>query len=147
MDIESGYIGLFIASFLAATIVPFSSEIILSGMLIAGYSPLTCLFVATTGNWLGGISSYAIGYLGKWIWIEKYLRIPIEKIESTTKSIDGKELWISLFCWLPGVGDVIALVLGLLKANTWTTITGMLIGKLLRYAIWGYITLKALEIL
>ncbi len=73
--------GLFLASFLAATVVPFSSEAILSYLIVTGTDPYTAVVVATAGNWLGGMSSFAIGFLGKWEWIEKYLRIKREKIE------------------------------------------------------------------
>ncbi len=73
--------GLFLASFLAATVVPFSSEAILSFLIISGTDPYTAVLVATAGNWLGGMSSFAIGFLGKWEGIEKYLRIKREKIE------------------------------------------------------------------
>ena len=50
---EWGYIGLFIGTFLAATVIPFSSEFLIVGILIAGYSPLISCIVATLGNWLG----------------------------------------------------------------------------------------------
>jgi len=72
--------GLFLASFLAATVVPFSSEALLSYLIINGTDPYTAILVASAGNWLGGMSSFGIGYLGKWEWIEKYLRIKREKI-------------------------------------------------------------------
>jgi membrane protein YqaA with SNARE-associated domain len=61
--------GLFLASFLAATIVPFSSEALLSFLIISGTDPYTAILVATAGNWLGGMSSFAIGYPGKWEWM------------------------------------------------------------------------------
>jgi membrane protein YqaA with SNARE-associated domain len=115
-------------------------------MLISNHDPITCLVIATLGNWLGGITSYGIGYLGKWEWITKYLRISLKKIESTTQFVSGKELWISFFCWLPGIGDVIAVVLGLLKANFYRTFMGMLLGKMARYAVWGYLTLKGMAL-
>ena len=69
-----GYYGLFLASFLAATVVPFSSEVIFSAMVLGGkLDPWTCVFVATVGNWTGGMTSYYIGRLGKVEWIEKYM--------------------------------------------------------------------------
>jgi len=73
--------GLFLASFLAATVVPFSSEALLTILIINGTNPYSAVLVATAGNWLGGMSSFAIGYLGKWAWIEKYLRIKRETLE------------------------------------------------------------------
>jgi membrane protein YqaA with SNARE-associated domain len=138
---ELGYLGLFIASFLAATVVPFSSEVILSGMLAAGYATVPSLVLATVGNWLGGLSSFYLGYLGKEVWIEKYLRISKIKIERFKNFISGKEAWIAFFCWLPLVGDVIAVALGLLHVSPLRTGIGMLIGKAVRYAVWAYFTL------
>ncbi len=146
MLFESGYFALFLASFLAATVVPFSSEALLSGMLVADYNLYWCLGLATLGNWLGGMSSYGLGYLGKIQWIEKYLRINHKQIERTQERIKGKELWISFFCWLPGIGDIIAVILGLLKVNIWYVSIGMLIGKLLRYVVWALLTLKVIDL-
>ena len=70
-----GYIGLFLASFLAATIIPLSSEIVLSILIANNYDLSLSLVVASLGNWFGGLSSYAIGRLGNWNFIEKYFRI------------------------------------------------------------------------
>ena len=48
--IEWGYLGLFIATFLAGSVVPFSSELVLSGLLAAGGDNWLCWLAATTGN-------------------------------------------------------------------------------------------------
>ncbi|WP_010664797.1 YqaA family protein [Marinilabilia salmonicolor] len=145
MWIDLGYLGLFLASFLAATILPFSSEFVLSGLLAAGGDPVLSLATATLGNWLGGLTSFWIGWIGKFEWIEKYLRIPRDKLETWHRKVAGKEWWISLFCWLPGVGDIIAVILGLLKSNFWVSAIGMFVGKALRYVVWGLITLEVIE--
>lgn len=145
MVFESGYLALFFASFLAATVVPFSSEALLLGMLVAKYDVYTSIGVATMGNWLGGMSSYGIGWLGKTQWIEKYFRIKPEQIEKTRTKIAGKEMWISFFTWLPGIGDVIAVLLGLLKVNIWNVSIGMFLGKLARYVVWAYVTIEVME--
>ena len=142
---DLGYLGLFLASFLAATVVPFSSEFVLSGVLAAGGDPVISLITATAGNWLGGLTSYWIGWLGKFEWIEKYLRIPRAKLENARQKVIGKEGWIAFFCWLPGIGDLIAVLLGLLKTRFWLTATGMLVGKALRYMVWAFMTLKLLD--
>lgn len=142
---DLGYVGLFLASFLAATILPFSSEFVLSGVLAAGGDPVISLVTATMGNWLGGLSSYWIGWLGKFEWIEKYLRIPRAKLEKWHYKIRGKEWWIAFFCWLPGIGDIIAVMLGLLKTNFWLSAIGMLLGKALRYMVWAFFTLEIIS--
>lgn len=58
---EWGLLGLFLASFLAATILPFSSEAVLVGMLLLGGSAMPLFLVATAGNTLGGLVNYGIG--------------------------------------------------------------------------------------
>ncbi|MDO4736907.1 MAG: DedA family protein, partial [Bacteroidia bacterium] len=76
-----GLVGLFIGCFLAATVIPFSAEILLIGALLAGCSPLETFIVATIGNSLGSLTSYGLGYLGKWEWIEKYGKVSRETLE------------------------------------------------------------------
>jgi membrane protein YqaA with SNARE-associated domain len=71
---QLGLIGLFLGCFLAATIVPFSSDFLMVGILIAGVNPVLALIVATSGNWLGGLTTYYIGRIGKWNWIEKWFK-------------------------------------------------------------------------
>jgi len=56
--IDYGYIGVFIASFLAATILPFSSEVVLTGALLGGGGYWSCMIAATAGNFLGGMTCF-----------------------------------------------------------------------------------------
>ncbi len=142
-----GYVALFVSSFLAATVIPFSSEAILSTMLLMGYDPALSLLLATAGNWLGGLTSYALGYWARYDWIERYLRISKEKTDKYIAITQKRGVWIALFTWLPLVGDIIAVALGMIKAPFWRTSAGMLIGKAARYAVWGWITLKGIELL
>lgn len=124
---------LFLQSFLAATLIPFSSEAVLSGMLLGGYDATLCLIFATLGNWLGGMSSYGLGFLGKLAWIEKYLRIKPEKVNRWKASIQKYGSYVAFWCWLPFVGDVLAVALGFFKVNVGGVAVFMLIGKFLRY--------------
>ena len=59
-----GYWGLFLGALLAGSILPFSSEILLSGLLLAGANPVLCLVSATAGNTLGGMTCFWLGKLG-----------------------------------------------------------------------------------
>ncbi|OIP82974.1 MAG: hypothetical protein AUK44_06495 [Porphyromonadaceae bacterium CG2_30_38_12] len=134
--IELGYLGLFIASFLAATVVPFSSEIVFSALIAAGFDNWTCIWVATFGNWLGGMSCYYLGRLGKIEWIEKYLRIKQEKIEKFTSNINRYGDWVAFFSFLPGVGDIIAVASGYFRCRWWIVAISMFVGKFVRYIVW-----------
>ena len=134
----TAYFILFLQSFLAATVIPFSSEVVLSGMILNGYDATLCLIFATTGNWLGGMSSYLLGYLGKIEWIEKYLRVKHEKLLKWETSINKYGSYFALLCWLPLIGDVIAIALGLFKVKAFPIGIYMLIGKALRYVVLVY---------
>ena len=137
---EWGFIGLFISSFLAATILPLSSEIVLSILIANNYDLTTSLILATIGNWLGGMSSYGLGWLAKWRFIEKYFRIKIETIKNVKDKIDKWGSFIAFFCWLPIIGDPLALGLGFFKTNVVLVSIWMFIGKMIRYIAWAGIT-------
>ena len=138
--VEWGYLGLFIASFLGATIIPFSSEVVFSLLIINGYDIKVSLFVATIGNWLGGLSSYFLGRLGKWETLEKYFKLKKEKIYKFKTKIDKWGSLLAFFCWLPIIGDPIAVSLGFFRTNYILVAVWMFIGKILRYLIWALIT-------
>ena len=99
--VEFGFLGLFFASFLGATIIPLSSEIVLSVLLAKGYEINLSIVIATFGNWLGGLSSYYLGTLGKWEFVEKYFRIKKEKILRFKIKIDKWGSFYAFFCCLP----------------------------------------------
>ena len=144
---EWGYIGLFIASFLAATIIPFSSELVLSILIANNYDLTTSLIVASIGNWMGGLSSYLIGRLGSWDTIEKYLRVKRDKILLWKKKIDSWGGLLAFLCWLPVVGDPIAIALGFFRTNILTVAIFMLVGKFVRYFVWAMITYVGFSLL
>lgn len=131
--------GLFFSSFLAATILPIGSEPILAGLILAKYPPFACLAYATIGNTLGGITSYYLGWLGKWEWIERYLKIPKHKVEKFSHRIHNYGAWVALLTWLPVIGDPLAVALGFFKINRPLVFSLMLIGKAIRYAILIYV--------
>jgi len=138
-----GYLGLFFASFLAATILPFSSEVLITGMLVIGASPLYVFIVATTGNWLGSLLTYGIGWLGKWKWIEKWFKISHEKMEKQQLKIKKYGSWLAFFVWLPVIGDIFALALGFYRVSFVRCLVFILVGKALRYflyiLLWNYV--------
>ena len=140
--IRWGYLGLFIGSFLASTIIPFSSDILLTGILLIGANPYISLIVATVGNWLGGMTTYGLGYLGKWQWIEKLFRVKKETLEKQKVKIDKYGKILAFFTWLPLVGDVIALALGFYKISPKWCALFMFIGRFLRFLAWTLLYLK-----
>lgn len=131
-----GLAGLFIGCFLAATVLPLSSDALYIAILYATKQPLACLLVGTLGNWLGSVVTYYMGWLGRWEWIEKYLHVQRETLEKQKLTVDRYGPWLALACWVPFIGDVFAIALGFYRTPQLKTLTLMLIGKLLRFAIW-----------
>ena len=139
--LELGLLGLFISSFIAATIIPFSSELVLSFLLANQYPLEMCLFTATLGNWLGGISSYGLGRLGEWTYIKYFTGLNRSKIEKVRGKVDKWKSLLAFFCWLPLVGDIFAVGLGFYKINFIKVSLWMFVGKMIRYVIWALITI------
>ena len=131
--IDLGYLGLFLASFLAATVVPFSSEALVAAMLAGPFSKAGILIAATAGNFLGGMSGYGLGYLAKWEWIEKYLRIKRDKVYRWQSRVERYGSLLAFLCWLPGIGDFLAVALGVFRVSWKKVVFWMLVGKFLRY--------------
>ena len=139
MDLVSlGYFGMLIAAFLAATVLPFSSEAVFTGLYLADFDPFWLVVWATVGNTLGGMTCYLLGFLGKIEWIERWLKIPQEKAEKWKTKVHKYGDGFAFFSFLPGVGDFIAVAAGLLRCRWWVVFVSMALGKLARYVVWMY---------
>ena len=147
--LDLGYIGLFIGAFVAATIVPFSSDFLIVGILIAGGDPVISWICATAGNWLGGLTSYWIGRIGKWEWIEKWFHVKEETLLKQKSKIDKYGSLLAFMTWLPFVGDVFAIGLGFYKLHFGRCAIFMLIGKkcVTLHPVLTYGVMVALQIL
>ena len=137
------YTGLFASSFLAATVLPLASEAVLVGALLAGRHPVACVAVATLGNGLGGMTSYGLGYLGDVVWIERYLRVEAAQAQRWRRHIERFGNLLAFLAWLPLVGDVIAVALGLFKVRPLGVALYMFAGKACRYSFIAVYTLYA----
>lgn len=135
---EYGYWGLLLASFLAATILPLSSEVVFMALIAAGMDIWSCIGYATFGNSIGGATCYYLGRLGKIEWLEKWFKIKKEKIDRTIHWLQGKGGSMGFFGFLPAIGDLILVALGFMRAKMPVVMISMTIGKFLRYFVLGY---------
>lgn len=131
-----GLWGLFVGTFLASTIVPFSADVLYITMLQMTSNPWACLIVAALGNWLGNLTTFGLGRLGRWDWIEKYFKVDRAKLEKQKVYIDKYGIWLALISWVPFVGDLFSIALGFYKTNPWLTAFLFLIGRTLRFLVW-----------
>ena len=133
-----GYWGMLIASFIAGSVFPWSSEAIMLGLLAAGLDPEGLIIYGTIGNVLGSMFNYWVGSFGRIDWIEKYLHVKKESLDRAERFMNGHGAWIGFFAFLPLLGSAIAILLGLMRANILITVISMTLGKLLRYIILVY---------
>ena len=131
---EWGLLGLFISSFISSTLLPGGSEALLAALHINNtHDPLSLLAVASTGNTLGGLSSWLIGFLIARRWPTQKLLKPEQQRASNWLKKYGSP--ILLLSWLPIVGDPLCLVAGWLKISFWSALLFIAIGKAARYAV------------
>ena len=124
---ENGLLGLFAASFIASTVFPLSSEAALFAFLRLYPDQFdTALALATLGNTLGGLTSYAIGRL---------LPVRVEKKLDPRVLVKLKHYGapLTFFAWLPLVGDALCIAAGWLRLNLPAVTIFMAVGRLLRY--------------
>ncbi|MFA5712654.1 MAG: VTT domain-containing protein [Bacteroidales bacterium] len=133
---ELGLLGLFLSSFLAATIVPLSSEIVLSALLLSGIDPLGALVVAICGNWLGGITTYLLGRLGRWSLIERWFKVKRETLEREKRRVERWGALLAFITWFPLIGDLLFLALGFYRVNFSKCALYSLMGRSLRFGVW-----------
>lgn len=138
--IDWGYLGLFVAAFVAGTLLPFSSEAVMVALAAVGLSPIGCLLAATLGNTLGGMTCYWIGRCGNRRWMLR-LGISDQKLTRAERFVGGRGAWMAFFAFLPAIGEAIALLLGWMRSNQLITFAAMLLGKATRYGILLYLYL------
>lgn len=132
---DYGYVGMFISAFIAGSVFPLSSEVVMLALLAAGIDPWLLVTCATIGNTLGSMFNYGVGTLGRIDWIEKYLHISKEKLKRTQHFMAGHGAWIGFFAFLPVIGSVLTVALGLMRANVWLTLVSVTLGKAIRYVL------------
>jgi membrane protein YqaA with SNARE-associated domain len=134
-----GYLNLFVLSFLASTVLPVGSETLVVALIYKGFSPFAVVMVATVGNYLGSCTVYYLGLKGRPM-IEKYLSPSPEMLEKSERLFKRYGISTLLFTWVPGIGDVIAMVAGLMHLPFKFFSILVLLGKFGRYLAIVYLT-------
>ena len=128
-----GLIGLFSAAFLAATILPFSSEALLLLLIHQRGDWVWPVVAASFGNILGSVVNYVLGYTGsRWLLV-KWLRLDDRTIDRAERHFNRYGVYSLLFAWLPVVGDPLTVVAGLFKTRFSLFLILVSLGKVGRY--------------
>ena len=133
-----GYMGMLVASLLAGSVFPFSSEVVMAGLMATGLDPWLLAFYGTIGNVLGSALNYCVGRLGKVEWFEKYLHVKQKDLDRAERFVAGRGAWMGFFAFLPVLGSAITILLGLMRSNVVITFIAITLGKIFRYIILIY---------
>lgn len=130
---DFGYIGLFVVSFLSATILPLASEAFVALMPAAGYNCWLVLLFATSGNFLGSLTNYYIGKKGSDFLLARYFQLGQEKLRRARELFGRWGQPILFFSWVPVIGDPLTFLGGILNVSLLGFSFWVLLGKTLRY--------------
>lgn len=137
--LEYGLWGLFFLAFLAATVFPVASEAGLAALVLAGVNPEACVAVATCGNTLGAMTTWAVGRWGSGPFLSRLLRLDQHDQERAQLYFSRYGAWSLLLSWAPVVGDPLCAVAGLFGLPLVKFVPPVLLGKLARYAVIAYL--------
>jgi membrane protein YqaA with SNARE-associated domain len=130
------YGALFASAFLAATILPVSSEAVLAGLIAAGKGDPVALFaVATVGNTLGSLVNWLIGHGIARFRDQPWFPVSRERYKAAERQFNRYGVWSLLFAWVPFVGDPLTVVAGALRVPLPRFVLLVAIGKAARYAM------------
>lgn len=136
---------LFSSAFLAATVFPFYSEVLLVALITEGESLWWLWFFATTGNTLGAAVNWALGrYLLRF---EGHRWFPFKagKLGFAQRWFQRYGVWSLLLSWLPVGGDALTFIAGMMRVNFWLFLVLTAVGKGARYVVVMLLTLGVLN--
>lgn len=133
--ISGGYLGLFLTAFVAATLLPLSSEAVLVALSSAGGYDVALLFaLATLGNTLGAVVNWALGrFCLHWAG-RRWFPFSRDQLSRAGERFRHYGVWSLLFAWVPVVGDPLTFAAGVLRVRFPTFVILVAIGKAARYA-------------
>ena len=129
---------LFFSAFISSTLLPGGSDVVLAYLSSEQQHPAaSLLIVATTGNTLGGMSSWAIGWLiAKKYSADTHLKPEQQKAVMRIKQYGSPVLLLS---WLPFIGDPLCVAAGWLRIHWLTALLFIGLGKAARYGVILYL--------
>ncbi|ENA27061.1 hypothetical protein HMPREF1487_09540 [Pseudomonas sp. HPB0071] len=116
----TSYLGLFLAAFAAATLLPMQSEAALAAMLVSElYLPMALVAVATAGNVLGSVVNWFLGRGVEHFKHKRWFPVSESKLEKAQDFYQRYGYWSLLLSWVPIIGDPITLVAGVMREPLW----------------------------
>jgi len=110
--------------------------------LLSGLSPTTLVIIATTGNVLGSLTNYALGYWASLVVVKKVLRMSEGDFLRAEQRFTKYGIFSLCFAWVPIIGDPLTIMAGVLRIRLNWFLILVTAGKLLRYVVISYMVLQ-----
>jgi membrane protein YqaA with SNARE-associated domain len=137
------YIGLFLSSFLSATILPGQSEIALTSLIILNNHSISFLVsIASLGNVLGSLFNWFIGCKLERFKKKKWFPVTDLQLKKASNWYHKYGKWTLLLSWVPFVGDPITIVAGIFRIPIMHFILIVSFAKIMRYIFIAFIALN-----
>ncbi|MFC3034523.1 YqaA family protein [Pseudoalteromonas fenneropenaei] len=137
------YLALFISALLSATLLPGSSEVLLTALLHEQTAVLWMLWlVATAGNVLGSAINYGLGLQLERFKGRRWFPVSAPQLARAQQFFARYGRFSLLFAWLPVVGDPLTLLAGVIRLPFWQFFWLICIGKGARYALVIWLALQ-----
>lgn len=130
-----GYLGLFLISFLGATMVPLATEVFVIGMARLDYNIWLVMITATMGGFVGNLVNYYVGQKGTDFVLSRYIKIDEKTWARAERTFQKYGVVALFFSWLPIVGDPLTIVAGAFHTKMTVFTFWVIAGKFLRYII------------
>ncbi|MGD9479450.1 YqaA family protein [Shinella sp. G-2] len=136
MSAVAAYGGLFLAAFVAATLLPAQSEAVLAGLLATGhYAPAILILVAGIGNVLGSVVNWLLGRGMERFRETRWFPVSAKNLERAGNWYRRYGWWSLLFSWLPFVGDPLTVAAGIMREPFARFLLVVSIAKFGRYIV------------
>ena len=138
----TSYLGLFIAAFGAASLLPMQSEAVLIGMLLSDqYSATTLLTIATLGNVLGSVLNWVLGRSVERLRHKRWFPVSDAKLSKAQRFYLRYGRWSLLLSWVPIIGDPLTMIAGVMREPLWRFLLIVTLAKGARYLALTALTL------
>lgn len=135
MSAEMGLWGVFLSAFVSATVLPGSSEVVLSALVTAYPDKAWSGFaVATVGNVIGCVTTFYMGHFGRQGY-ERFQRVHVDLDKPSIRRLRRVGPPGLVLAFLPLVGDALVLAAGWLKMPFWQSMFWIAVGKGARYLL------------
>jgi membrane protein YqaA with SNARE-associated domain len=135
LSAEAGLWGLFFSALLSATVLPGSSEVVMTALVTAFPALAWQAFgVATAGNVVGCVITFAMGHGAREGWQRaRHVKVDLEHPRVQKLRRIGPPALVLSF--LPLVGDALVLAAGWLRMPLWQSLAWIALGKAARYLL------------